>query len=386
MRFPILLFGVFLSIGLNAQEKKSIAHISIPELIDKKINLNLSDVFPEVSYIPLESNKDNLIGIVNSLVVDKDFILIYDRKNTKLLQFDGKGSFVRPFMNRGKGPKEFGEISAIDANDNKELLIMREGQFIDIIRYDGTLIKTITLTVTPQSARWLNNDIMVLIFPFPNYLYNEGYEVCFMDRQGKVLKKTLKRPIEKVSRGSGSRARMGWNNGELYYWFHQSDTIYTITKSMEVYPRYALAHDRRHIPVDKYSISGFQPILDQQYTVESYDEWGDYIFINVAYNYHFFQCVFNAKLNLKGNVIAEYNKWTYSGLLNNIDGGKPFWPGSLHKDGSRVNVLDPLELSETFSHNLEIKLKVNTVKQNLLKKEVIDRINDLSNPILMKVR
>jgi len=64
----------------------------------------------------------------------------------------------------------------------------------------------------------------------------------------------------------------------------------------------------------------------------------------------------------------------------------PFWPGSVQKDDSFVKVLDPMELQETFIHNREINMKVNSIKQNQFKKDVIDNLTELSNPVLMSVR
>ena len=363
-----------------------VGELYVPDLLDNKAKVSLSDLFSSITYIPLESTKEIYLNQIDFLIVDENFVLVYDSKGKKLLQFNGEGLFVKEFMKAGKGPGEFFQITALDINKKKEILVLRNGQYLDILKEDGSLINSIDFSAVPQSARWLTNDIILLLYSFPTYLFNDGFEICFMDKDGNILKKSLKKPTSGIERGRAGRLRCGSNGSEFYYWSHQSDTVYTITKNMQVYPKYVLTHDKRHIPVHKYSQTGYQPDLDQRYTVESYHEWGDYIFIFSVYNYHGYRGIINHKLGLRGNVIDDYNQWTEPGLLNTIDGGMSFWPGTNLIDGSIIRALDPIELRESFYHNLNSNLPVNAIKQELLKAELIDSLTLMSNPVLMRVK
>lgn len=360
--------------------------IDISELIDNKIDLKMSDVFNKISYISLEAGKDIYLNRIDNIILDDDFCLVSDIKNRKLLQFNKNGIFIKEFMKWGRGPDEFTQIGCMDANEDRELLILRSGRYLDIYGFNGENKKTINLKATPKEAIWINQEIIALIYPFPLYYYNEGYEVTFIDRDGKVIKETLKRDFDEEKRGRGSKIRCGRNNGSVYYWNHQCDTIYTITNELDIFPRYVFQHDERHIPVEKYSDFDFQPNLKNQYTVESYYEWGNYVFIYIAYDNRRVCGVINRDVNLKGDVIANYNKWTFRGLLNNIDGGVPFWPYQTQIDGSLVNAVDPSALIETFNHNHEIGLSVDDAKQQQLKDSIVDKINMMSNPVLIQVK
>lgn len=378
--------GVFFITVSCELQNETTPQINIPDLIEKKIDLKLSDVFSEVSYIPLESSSVSYISRVKQFIVDNEFILVLDLDYPKLLQFTEQGSFVGEFMEKGRGPGEFFEIGSIDVNEKRELLILRNGQYIDILDYNKTLKNSIKFDKTPKMARWVTPEIIVVFYPYSSYFRNDGYEITFIDRNGNVLKRALRRqfaPNEK--RGMGARIISGRNNGTIYYWSHQCDTVYTITKSMEVYPRCVFQHDGRHIPVEKFRNPNTTR-SENTYSVESYSEWGDYKFVFFIYGRHGFRGVINRNLNLSGNVIFDYNEWREPGLLNDIDGGFAFWPNESQIDGSKVIALDPILLQNTYNHNIEIELSVDSEKQEFLKKSIIDRLNIMSNPVLMRVK
>lgn len=389
----ILLFSfVFVFLYSCTEEVSESPSINVSALIDNKIELNLSDIWSRIEYIPLESNSECFIKAVKKIVFDDNHILLYDRDSRKLMLFDGLGNYLKDFMNYGRGPNEFFEITSIDCNSNHELLILRNGQFIDIVKFDQTMINTIKLSeATPKLAKWLTNDIMVLFYPYPSYLLTKGYEICFIDRNGKIIKRSLKRETKGVEYGTGSGIiRVGINNNEMYYWYRYSDTVYTIKPSMEVIPRYAFLHDDRNIPyqeIIKDIDAGYTD--NKKYIVESYDEWQDYIFITMSYDRHYIRGVINQKLGVFGNTIYTYDhriyKYIYSGLVNDIDGGFPFWPNVMPNDGSAINVIDPLRIKETTEFNLKQQFDMDARFNEKLRTEIISKINVYSNPIIMRV-
>lgn len=93
---------------------------------------------------------------------------------------------------------------------------------------------------------------------------------------------------------------------------------------------------------------------------------------------------------ISGNCVADYDmnnyKWVYRGLLNNIDGGMPFWPGLVDYDGYAYQIVDPMKLKETYEHNRKSGYEANPEKLQNLEKQIISNISDLSNPIIMKVK
>lgn len=387
-----ILVLIFVIIGFVSCSNDHLQHtiISIPDLIENKHDLNLSDVFSDVSYIQLESQNNTYIKQINQIVLDGDFILVYDSDSKKLLQFNQSGEFQREFLKFGQGPNEFFQVSALDQNEDGEILILRNGQYIDIRYKNQELFKTIKLESTPYLARWLSNEIIVLFYPFPRYYYNDGYEIVFIDRTGRIKGKSLRHDIRGDRAGIGSSViKSSMNNNEMYYWYRLSDTVYTITKDLQVYPRYVFQHDSRHIPYnDRIKNPSNSFTAGKKYRIDSYDEFNEYIFITIMYDKRLVRGIINKKLGLNGNCIKTYDrakyKWIYQGLVNDIDGGLPFWPGKVNGNQGTLSVIDPLKLHETFNYNLDEPIYKDSLKHEILRTEIIPNINLYSNPIIVK--
>ena len=171
MKKCCLYFGILLSIVSCNKGPSEFSDLYVPDLLDNNIALNLADVFSSVSYIPLESNKGIYMNRINDLVVDDDFILAHDKRGNKLLQFDKSGKFIKEYMKVGRGPGEFFQIRSIDVNENKEILVLRDAKYLDIRTEQGDLLNSIEFETCPLSAKWLTNDIIILFYPYPFYLF-----------------------------------------------------------------------------------------------------------------------------------------------------------------------------------------------------------------------
>jgi hypothetical protein len=129
----------------------------------------------------------------------------------------------------------------------------------------------------------------------------------------------------------------------------------------------------------------YSPSLDHKYFVESCYEWADYLFISRGNNRIVFRGVVNLNKNLSGDTNYDLKRWTWQGLLNDVDGGMPFWPGWNQPDGSITSVIDAGDLIGIYNHNLTLGLQLDPVKQARFKKEVISRLTEMSNPVIMRI-
>ena len=87
-------------------QSKGPIHIYLSESTEYKNTLpfTLADIAAEISYIPLETKPECLIGTESLPRFSKDYIFIVSRGI--LLQFDQQGKFIRKINKRGKGPGE----------------------------------------------------------------------------------------------------------------------------------------------------------------------------------------------------------------------------------------------------------------------------------------
>jgi len=90
----------------SANKSDNTQSINIDSL-KKEDNINLSSEFKKVKTIILETNKNSLIGSVNSIQVYGDKIFILDRdKSNGIFVFNKTGKFIQRIGNAGQGPGE----------------------------------------------------------------------------------------------------------------------------------------------------------------------------------------------------------------------------------------------------------------------------------------
>lgn len=80
--FLYLIIHIFLFFSCSTKEEPE-SYINIPDLIDNKIDLKMSDVYSEISYTILETNKDIYISKVDGIIANDDYFLVLD--NSKYL-------------------------------------------------------------------------------------------------------------------------------------------------------------------------------------------------------------------------------------------------------------------------------------------------------------
>lgn len=87
--------------------------------------LRLSNFIDSISYIPLETDSNFLIGRIDKLVVTDEFIFVLDKKLARsVFCFDKEGNKKFKIHRIGRGPGEYVNITDISYNDyTKELLL-----------------------------------------------------------------------------------------------------------------------------------------------------------------------------------------------------------------------------------------------------------------------
>ena len=69
----------------------------------------------DFEFIPLETTKDNLIGIISNIKMTNDRIFIFDSyKANALFVFDKKGKYITQIGSPGMGPGEFAYLAGFD--------------------------------------------------------------------------------------------------------------------------------------------------------------------------------------------------------------------------------------------------------------------------------
>jgi hypothetical protein len=100
--------------------------------------LNMSEVFSDIEYIPLESVDKHFIGEVQQVIVYKDRIYVFDRYQTQsVFCFQQDGKFLFELNRKGQGPGEYIELLGISIDHNNDHLLLFSHQKIIVCDLDG---------------------------------------------------------------------------------------------------------------------------------------------------------------------------------------------------------------------------------------------------------
>ena len=100
-------------------------------------------IIENYTFIPLETSENSLMGDIEDLCTDDNYIFVFDHSNSKVLQFTDDGKFVRKVGNQGRGPQEYNEIwnIALDKETKRICLLDLAGRKLIYFDYDGNCVK-----------------------------------------------------------------------------------------------------------------------------------------------------------------------------------------------------------------------------------------------------
>jgi hypothetical protein len=119
------------------------------DIVTNAKKINLSEVFKRVKTIILETNKNAMIGQVNTMQVYGNQIFILDtRKSIGLYVFNKDGRFIRKIGNASQGSGEYVQPSDFTIDKRKKIIYVLDSQNQNILKYNlvtGTFISNIKL-------------------------------------------------------------------------------------------------------------------------------------------------------------------------------------------------------------------------------------------------
>ncbi|MDR0835377.1 MAG: 6-bladed beta-propeller, partial [Tannerella sp.] len=136
-----------LCISCNKQTSDSTIPI-IPVDVEANDQCPLSEVADEIKAIELEMTDESIIGWVKRVLYLKDYIIVSEGKQEKILLFDKTGKFIRVIGNKGQGPEEYLYLTDIAFNDQEQCLYVSGRDRILCYDLNGNYIKKTSLKNT----------------------------------------------------------------------------------------------------------------------------------------------------------------------------------------------------------------------------------------------
>ena len=200
--------------------------------LSKRINMNpvkASELIKKVSYIPLETTDESVIGPVMTLKpVQKGFFMLEGFKGLSF--FDADGRFIRRTSRQGQGPGEYVNLTGFDVSEQERLLYLyNTNRQILIYTFDNKFLRSIHIDI-PGVVMKTSWGYIAYKDPLskPQNLGKEAAVLISLDEDGNELNVLQYRKIE-IERGSFFNPAILKNfDGKYYYYPPFQDTLYSV--------------------------------------------------------------------------------------------------------------------------------------------------------------
>ena len=336
----ILFTSLFISCHSNSRNdlNPEIPVIDIAKAWDNnnKKNINASELFSYVEYIPLETNDKYLIDKIPHYYITDNFILMGGSL------FNKKGDFVVKLGKRGQGPEEF--LFAKDElfNEDRKEFYALDNYRNDIHVYDinNHYLRSIPVPAFRYNFFLIDKDQLLIankrsISSRTPESCEYSYIIIGVEKGDTLYKHTSidLSELKEIKYISGVPFDIFWTyNDTINYYDGIQDTIYSLKKGRIDYPRYIVDFGkykdfkeiRNTLPAD-YKMGMYMKII-------SIGEYKNYLRLIVSYNMEY-KSIFYNKTNKSTFVLGNIQK--------DIDGicaeGSYVWPGDLDKE--QINMI-----------------------------------------------
>ena len=351
--------------SINLTDSINIIDVDIPKIGA----INIDEYILDVNYIPLETNKESIIGEISKIVSYRNKFYILDKITSSILVFDENGGFDSKIDKKGKGSGEYVKISDFNIDKISDQIVVLTDMPQKIIRYSlsGQLINEILppcytrhFAVLPDSAY-----AMYLEYGDNSEKIDKEFNLIITDRAGKI--KTGYLPYDSKTRSDlffKSKLHFYNSNGETYFYPDLIDTIYKVEKEL-ITPVYSFKFGEKAFnnQILKQSIKEQDKYISStQYChIYSIHETQDILHFYCSYGSIMYDCYYSKKSSkfiisaittsekhILGNVIGSNNKYIISQIdqITMISNQKKINYSFPQLDKTLYNIIEDYKVSD----------------------------------------
>lgn len=351
----------------SIKSDKGIMKIEVRNAINSEgIELALSELGRELSYLPLETSELCLISNVTNLVFTKDYILITDSK--ELFQFSRSGKFLRKIGKLGKGPGEHGTFIkfAVDDSNEKEIFILNHPYSVNVYDlHSGTFKRDFSVSQRISGIAAFPNGYLSL---FTEEINPMGSKLLLNEVYLADIKGNLIDSIIDYNRNNNKNSVIGGiclsaSEDNILFNCYGKDTLYSLNSDF-FKTTYASFEMKNKIKWEELIVTPdkFQELSDRL-SLYSLTGIENRLFIEVIKGISrdpndIFKIIFEKD---------EGKTMRVRKIINNIDAGLPFWP-KWSNNSNLIDVVYPYQIFEYLDDtNDKSKFSVNFPELNNLK-------------------
>lgn len=152
--------------------------------------IRFSSFVDSISYIPLETREDCLIGKIEDIILSDSILFVLNEEQNTIFQFDRQGKFLRKIAKAGNGPGEYPVINQMAYNEKRQSISLASSKIIEYDLY-GNLKNEFTVPFYVSDLyQFDNGDYLLSRF---DRLNEPNVLLALVDTTGYVKKELFNR-------------------------------------------------------------------------------------------------------------------------------------------------------------------------------------------------
>ncbi len=364
MRKLLIIASLFLLVSCDNKEKSNIPIININNAIS--VNHHpLMEAVESIEFIPLETNKENLMGYINRVSLKNNRIYIFDHLSYKIHIFNSEGEWLSTLNKKGKGPDEYLYIKDFFVGEDGVLYIMTFGK---ILMYDKKLnyigkIKTPDINNHIRNFYLFDKDNIIFYNTFDkkgnNNLLLHFKNNKIIDSYGQIKEKD----------NFGLKRFLKYNDKINLIPPFYSNEILSVDENFNISKRYIIKLDYESFNNNS-NRKLKKPTGGEKYLIKSFLETDKFIYLTYNGN-PIRHCLYNKYTGRSYKSEKSYTKEKGGFILNayNVDADNKYLLG----------IISSIRL---IKYSKELKPD-NTISEKQLK--IIKGLKDTYNPVVIKI-
>ena len=295
----------------------------------------LSDIIDSITYIPLETNENFMLGTIRKNFICSENYILFDNTDYKKYLFSRSGKYIAQIGNVGAGPGEYlyyGTHKAHIDEKNSQVIIVtsypRRSMYYD---FNGKFLKSIPLPFENLigDIEYYNSNIYNFYLVKESNMGKVPYTYTVLDTAFNIITQKIKpvqfsRKLESFGVSAIPLFSQYMYNNQVHIMENMlNDTLYMVNDDFTFVPKYIFNSGKYGVTADIRGDNGIRFLQKSNDCVMLYSmfETDDNLFILYEYQGKSIPICFNKKENKVVRITASS-----SGIPNDYDGGLDFWP------------------------------------------------------------
>lgn len=274
---------IFIVIILSCSERRDSGDHIFKIGIENHDTILYSSLFDSIKYIQLEKTENSIIGYIQKLVVNNNFILLLSNSASiqSILVFDNNGNYFSKIDCQGRGPEEYLSVGTFtyQESDSTIFLYNRSGRNVKVYNIFGKYLRKIELNLLGEDIEYLPDGRIIFYSPSEYNLYNGKVipkGIYLINSDGNYQRTLIEVPKNNSLQISGF-SYFSKYEGQLNFLSSFDDKVYTFRKDSLItlynldFMNFELTNDLRSKPIEelngKYVISKYSPIETEKYFI-----------------------------------------------------------------------------------------------------------------------